>query len=393
MRYLTADFILPISSDPIREGVIVLNDHGIIEKIGQRADFPSVDLEIHKGILMPGLINTHCHLELSHMKGLCPTGTKLIPFISTVVKQREFEQEIIQEHINLQDKAMWAAGIQAVGDISNKSDTAQCKVDSPISYYTFVELFDMMQPAMTESTIASYRQVFAEQARGGGNDKSFVPHAPYSVTPALFEFINKANPEAAILSIHNTETAPENELFLAGKGDFVDFYKSMGMSLDHFEAPGTNSIDYVLKNLKPKSKNIFVHNTLTSGKDIVAAHNWSEQVYWASCPNANLYIENNLPDYKLFIDNNAKMTLGTDSLMSNWQLSIWEEIKTIKRYQSYVPLSDLIKWATINGTVALGYDETMGSLEVGKRPGVVLVDCDWKGEDTDISQTQSKRLL
>jgi len=393
LRYLTADFVLPISSDPIEEGVVVFNDQEVIEKIGTREEFPSADLEIHKGVLLPGLINTHCHLELSHMKGLCPTGTKLIPFISTVVKQREFGQEIIQEHIDLQDQAMWDVGIQAVGDISNKADTASCKKTSPISYYTFVELFDMMQPTMTESTITSYRQVFAEQARGKGNEKSFVPHAPYSVTPALFEFINKANPENAVLSIHNTETAPENELFRTGKGGFVEFYNSMGMSLDHFEPPGTNSIDYVLKNLRPKSKNIFVHNTLTSQKDIVAAHTWSDQVYWASCPNANLYIENNLPDYKLFIDSKAKMTLGTDSLMSNWQLSIWEEIKTIKRYQSYVPLSVLMEWATINGAVALGYEEMMGSFEVGKRPGVVLVDCDWDGDNTDISQTQSKRLL
>lgn len=327
------------------------------------------------------------------MQGLCPTGTGLIPFISTVVKLREFEMEVILEHIRKQDKAMWDAGIQAVGDISNKSDTAATKLDSPISYYTFVELFDMMQPAITEATIANYRQVFTDQARGKGNEKSFVPHAPYSVTPALFDFINKANPDTAILSIHNTETAPENELFQTGKGEFQDFYKSMGLSLDHFEPTGTNAIDYVLKNLQPKKRNLFVHNTLTTALDIHEAELWSDQVYWASCPNANLYIENNLPDYKLFLEAEAKMTLGTDSLMSNWQLSIWEEVKTIKKYQSYVPLTDLIQWATFNGADALGYGETMGSLEVGKSPGLVLIDCDWRGNDTDITQSHSTRIL
>lgn len=393
MRYLTADYILPVSSKPIPEGVVAVDESGVIQKIGTRKDFSSVDLEQHWGVLLPGFINTHCHLELSHMQGLCPTGTGLIPFISTVVKLREFEMEVILEHIRKQDKAMWDAGIQAVGDISNKSDTAATKLDSPISYYTFVELFDMMQPAITEATIANYRQVFTDQARGKGNEKSFVPHAPYSVTPALFDFINKANPDTAILSIHNTETAPENELFQTGKGEFQDFYKSMGLSLDHFEPTGTNAIDYVLKNLQPKKRNLFVHNTLTTALDIHEAELWSDQVYWASCPNANLYIENNLPDYKLFLEAEAKMTLGTDSLMSNWQLSIWEEVKTIKKYQSYVPLTDLIQWATFNGADALGYGETMGSLEVGKSPGLVLIDCDWRGNDTDITQSHSTRIL
>ena len=87
------------------------------------------------------------------------------------------------------------------------------------------------------------------------------------------------------------------------------------------------------------------------------------------------------------------MTLGTDSIMSNWQLSIWEEIKTIKRMQSYVPLTELLQWATINGAEALGYHKTMGSLEVGKSPGIVHVDVHWQGEDTDISQSVSKRVV
>ena len=393
MRYFTADYILPVSGQPIKEGVVAIDADGVIQQLGTRKDFTSSDLETYKGVLMPGFINTHCHLELSHMQGLCPTGTKLIPFISTVVKLREFEMDIILEHILRQDKVMWEAGIQAVGDISNKSDTAACKSASPISYYTFVELFDMMQPTMTESTIANYRQVFADQARGAGNKKSFVPHAPYSVTPELFDFINKANPDSAILSIHNTETAPENELFQSGTGEFLDFYKNMGMSLDHFKHPNTNSIDYVLKNMEPKKRNLFVHNTLTTALDIYEAELWSDQVYWVSCPNANQYIENRLPDYKVFLEADATMTLGTDSLMSNWQLSIWEEVKTIKRYQSYVPLTDLIKWATLNGAHALGYEKSMGSLEIGKAPGLVHIDCDWNGNDTNISQSQSIRIL
>ena len=393
MRYYSADHILPITSDPIKEGVIVLNDSGEIEKIGQRNDFQSVDIKEFPGVLMPGFINAHCHLELSHMKAVCPTGTGLIQFISNVIKLRDFDSEVILEAVKAEDERMWQSGIQAVGDISNKVDTAAQKAVSNISYYTFVEMFDMMQPFMTKGTVENYRAVFKGQSRGNGNKKSFVPHAPYSVTPELFDFINRANPENATISIHNQETVDENLLFQDGTGGFKGFYESLGLKLDQFKPSRVNSIEYALINMNPKRRNIFVHNTQTTKEDIAKAEAWSENVFWCSCPNANLYIENRLPEYKTFLDSNAQVCLGTDSIMSNWQLCIWNELKTIKRYQSAVPIDALLKWATINGAAALGYQKTMGSLEVGKSPGIVHVDMEWRANETVVDKTKARRVV
>ena len=126
--------------------------------------------------------------------------------------------------------------------------------------------------------------------------------------------------------------------------------------------------------MDPLCKTLFVHNTLTTSEDIKAADAWSSNVYWATCPNANLYIENRLPNYQAFLDTQARMTIGTDSLTSNWQLSIFEEMKTIARFKSYVSFQTLLKWATINGAAALGYEQTLGSLEIGKTPGLVLLE-------------------
>ena len=123
-------------------------------------------------------------------------------------------------------------------------------------------------------------------------------------------------------------------------------------------------------------KTLFVHNTLTSEADIQTAQSWSDKVYWATCPNANLYIENRLPNYQNFLNTNAKLTIGTDSLTSNWQLSVLEEMKTIARFQSYIPFETLLKWATLNGAEALGFDDKLGSLEVGKQPGILLLNLD-----------------
>ena len=393
MRYISAEYILPIHIDPIKNGIIAIDDEGVIQKTGKKSDFPSIDIEFFNGVIMPGLINCHCHLELSHMKGLCPTGTQLIPFISNVVKHRDFDQETILAKIKEEDENMFNAGVQAVGDICNKTDTADQKAKSKIRYYSFIEMYDFLNPANLESIVENYRNVFRDQDASQGNKKSFVPHAPYSVSKKLFEFINEANPETATISMHNQETLDENLLFENGTGGFKEFFKGFGVDLSAFKPIGKTSVFYALANMKPKRRNLFVHNTLCTKEDIKAAHDWSENVYWVTCPNANLYIENRMPNYKNFIEREAKMCIGTDSIMSNWTLSIWEELKTIKKMQSYVPLTELLKWSTLNGAQALGFQKSLGSLETGKSPGLINIDLDWQGENTDISHSSPQRII
>ena len=143
--------------------------------------------------------------------------------------------------------------------------------------------------------------------------------------------------------------------------------------------------------MNPNRKTLFVHNTLTSRADIDAAHRWSNFVYWATCPNANFYIENRLPNYKNFIEADARMTIGTDSLTSNWQLSILEEMKTIQRFQSYIDFDTLIRWATLNGAYALGFGEKLGSIEVGKTPGLNLINL--KEDKVLRAETKVQKLI
>ncbi len=374
MKKISADFIYPVTSDPIKNGVIVLDEIGKILAIDHEQDHDPASLEKHIGIIIPGFVNTHCHLELSHMRGKVDTGTGLIPFITNVVKFRDFPEAEILEAIRQADEEMYKGGIVAVGDISNKTDTAAQKMASAIQYYTFVEMFDFLNDGLTNSEFEKYMTVFSDQAGTDGNKKSVVPHAPYTVSEGLFQKINGVNQVGQTVSIHNQETPAENELFETGKGDFVSFYENFGMPLKSFLPSHKPSIHYALEHMNPLCKTLFVHNTLTTTADIKAAHSWNPNVYWATCPNANLYIENRLPNYQAFLDADARMTIGTDSLTSNWQLSIFEEMKTITRFKSFVPFQTLLKWATINGAEALGYEQTLGSLEVGKKPGLVLLE-------------------
>lgn len=371
LRYITADWVYPVSSSRIHQGVVVLeNDR--ITNVTARSQVPADQLEYHKGIIIPGFINTHCHLELSHLKGKAPTGAGLLPFISHVVKFRNVDQVDIDAAIVEADQEMWNNGIQAVGDICNKPDTFPVKRTSKIKYYSFVEMFDFLQDQQTDAMIKGYMDAYIQAPV----PRSAVPHAPYSVSPNLFRLVNELNNSKGTVSIHNQETPAEQEFFLDGTGGFFDFYKNFGFDLGHFKSTGKTSIHYAMEYMDPSHRTLFVHNTLTSTEDIVAAHAWSDQVYWATCANANLYIENRLPFYQHFIHAGARMTIGTDSLTSNWQLSILEEIKTITRYQSYVPFETLLQWATLNGAMALGMENEMGSLETGKAPGVLVLSYD-----------------
>jgi len=390
MRKISADFIFPISLEPIKDGVIVLDDNGKILSVDRREDHDVASLEIHQGVLVPGFVNTHCHLELSHMKGKVATGTSLIPFISSVVQFRDIPQEEIDAAIKKADQEMIENGIVAVGDISNKTDTAATKSKSSIRYYTFVEMFDFLQEAWAGGEFEKYKAVFDGQSDDGGNQKSVVPHAPYSVSKKLFQLINETNEANCTVSIHNQETPAENEFFVKKTGGFIDFYKNFQIAIDDFQPTGQRSIHYALQNMNPNARTLLVHNTTCTKEDIETAHNWSDQVYWATCANANLYIENRLPNYQLFLDANAKMTIGTDSLTSNWQLSVLDEMKTISKYQSYISFETLIQWATLNGAEALGFEKDLGSFEVGKTPGVNLLNLD---EDFKLNAvTEVKRL-
>lgn len=393
MKKISADWLFPVTSEPVKNGVLIADESGKILAIDRRENHDPASIEIHRGAIVPGFVNTHCHLELSHLKGAVETGTGLIPFITGVVTRRgDFSASQISAAIEAAEAEMLRNGIVAVGDISNAPDTFAVKKRGRLRYYTFLELFDFLQEKQAASTFQAGKKVFKKLTLAPGSEAVFVPHAPYSVSKNLFKKISAANPKSgATVSIHNQETPAEQALFQSKTGDFIPFYEKFGIALDRFRASKKSSIFYAMQHLNPENRTLFVHNTLTSAADLEAALAWSKNCFWASCPNANLFIENRLPDYKIFIEKAARVTLGTDSLTSNWQLSILEEMKTIARFQSFIGFEILLKWATLNGAEALGFDKTLGSLEPGKTPGVLLLNLDERLKLT--AETTVERLL
>ncbi len=387
MNKIHAPIIVTNEDSPIINGTIVVDQEGVILEISTD-DSVAFGARPYQGAIIPGMINAHCHLELSHLKGVIPTGTGLIPFIKDVVTKRDFATELIQEAIVAADRDMWTNGIQAVGDISNTLDTSEVKRQSPIAYYSFIELFDFLDDGEALSCYLKGLGIFERMNADGSNRKSLVPHAPYSVSPSLLKHISSHNKAGETVSVHNQELAEEDRLFIDKNGGFIDFYKGFGLSLENFVPTGQSSIHYTMSNLSATFKTLFVHNTCTTQSDIEAAIKWNPESYWVTCPNANLYIENRLPPYRQFLNLNATVCIGTDSLSSNWQLSILEEMKTIKKYNSYIDDLKIIEWATTNGAEALNYPE-LGKLAIGTRPGIIGLENAFFNGKIDILKTLS----
>ncbi len=385
-RYLSAEWIYPVTSAPIANGVLEVSITGEIISIltAEEAEQRNLEgIEQFEGVLVPGFVNTHCHLELSHMFGKIPEHTGLPAFVREIVAQRAAADEIILAAMDVADKQMLENGIVAVGDISNQLLSKEVKQHSSLYYQTFVEVFGFnwpSQPIIDEAVKIrdSYWPLKA----------SIVPHAPYSVSDELFQYIEKNTRPHDILSIHNQETAAENEFFERGTGDFEAMYQRMGVPKSEAHGTGKNAIHYHLPQM-PSNKTLLVHNTFTSKADIDFASGQHKDLYWCLCPNANVYIENNLPDVNLLFDSRVIVTLGTDSLASNHQLSILAEMQTLQQ-KKRVPFDELLKWATINGAEFLGIDNQYGSFEVGKAPGVNLIEL---GEAKIIKSKNVKRLI
>ncbi|MFI5220510.1 MAG: amidohydrolase family protein [Bacteroidia bacterium] len=374
MRYISADYIFPITSPPIKNGVIAVSNHGIILEIFSQFEPGSWEPETYQGIICPGFINSHCHLEHSYLKGKIVERTGLTGFISQI-KQLQ-KQSIIEEILTAVSNAnfeMRKNGIVVVGDISNKNHSFATKTTSEIYYHTFLEVFNV-NPQLAGKEFNKVLPL-KEELKNKKLPYSVTAHAPYSVSTELFQLISEAAVKNNfILSMHNQESESENELFLSKTGKMIDFFNGIGISIEHFQKTGKGSLQSCLPLLPRENKILLVHNTFTNKEDIQFAHHYSINIYWCFCPNANLYIENKLPDYKTFIEENAKCCIGTDSYASNWSLSILDEMKVISEHAPEISLQTLLQWATVNGAEFFGIQHQFGSLEINKNPGINLIE-------------------
>jgi aminodeoxyfutalosine deaminase len=335
-------------------------------------------VEGHEGLLCPGFINCHCHLELSHLKGVIPEGTGLVDFLSMVIGRRggpaggegRGQVDGVAAAIAAAEQEMQDNGIVAVGDICNSTNTLGQKRLGRMAYRNFIETMGFIRSSAGDRFMAS-REVFEgfEDAFPGRN--SIVPHAPYSVSPVLFRLI-AGFADGRMLTMHSQETEAENEWMMEGRGEFQRLYGILGLDVSWFNGTGKRSLMSVLPNFNEEQPMILVHNVATGKADLDAADGWTN-LFFCLCPNANRYISGKLPDVELLARRGCRLVIGTDSLASNHGLSILAELWTLQEAYPALGTDRLLRWATSAGAAALQLEEALGSFVPGKTPGVLLL--------------------
>lgn len=370
MRYITADTIFD-GEKFLPPGTILKYDRNRLSGIFA-GEVPLDDrTERYDGVLLPGFINAHCHLELSHLQGKVPERTGLSAFGPQIVKKRgAFSEEEAEEKMLEADQAMFEKGVAAVGDISNTSQSFSIKRKSRIHYHTFIELIGFHPRDAAQ--VLEKGKVLLEKLREAGLEGSLAAHSPYSCSLQLIGDIVKANAGRKLpFSIHNQESEEENKFFLQKDSGFYGLYEELGIDISWWQPPGKNSLSYYYSDMSGNCPSILVHNTFTGAADVAATR--GRGIYWCFCPSANLYIEDNLPDFNLFVDEADYICIGTDSLASNSALDPVKELNHLYKRSIFSP-EQLLAMLTSNGARALGLEGRFGRLTPGAAAGLNLIE-------------------
>ncbi len=371
MKRFAAQYIITNSGPPLKRAVINTSDDGTILSVedtsGDLKEKHSV--EFYNGIIIPGFVNCHCHLELSHMKGQTAKGTGLATFIEEIQSTRERIKER-QSSIQDADLYMFREGIVLCADVCNTSESFEVKKKSAVRYINLLEVFGV-DPSKADRRMDEIKQV-ANMARDMELPFSLVPHSVYSISITLLRLLKKESSENKVTSIHFMESPGEQSLLKDHTGPLMSSYRRSGLLPEVLET-GKSHAETILNEVTRSGNLILVHNTFADAGTIEAIKE-RENLFWCLCPNSNFYIEKTMPPLDLLISENCAIVIGTDSLASNDNLSILAELKALQAGFPRVSLEALVGWATLNGARALAQEKDFGRIEPGKKPGLLLLE-------------------
>lgn len=376
MKRIAAKYLYPlVSMEPVRNGFVEMEDDGTVVRTGVCAD-PASEPVFYDGALAPGFVNAHCHVELSYLKGQFRKGTGMAGFIDQINEMRDNKsmEEKLQDLTVAMD-SLWEQGVVAMADISNCADSFAVKASHPMYTRTFLEVFGT-EPEDCAAVMDGVLQL-KEVADGFGIDAAPTPHACYTMSPELVTAVSVEGLKSGFLSFHSEETVEEEEMLKYGSGKMWENRVKAGMSVP--PVTGKSSLLYFIDRLlaghpAPFDEHILlVHECCMDQEGIDAAKAVMNHPFVAVCPLSNLFIHNALPPIDLMRRNGLKVCVGTDSLSSNDDLNIVDELFCLQRNFPEVPLGELLTWASRNGAEFLAKPE-FGTLEPGKRPGLVLID-------------------
>jgi cytosine/adenosine deaminase-related metal-dependent hydrolase len=370
MRY-HARWVLPITQPPIENGTVV-ETGGVITYVGSREGAPpGRDYDLGESILLPGLINTHTHLELTVMRGFLEN----CQFAAWIDKLRQSRNEVLDDAMLL-DSARFGiaegieAGITTYADTCSSGVVMQAMREFGVRGIMYQEVFG---PDPSQWSVAM-RELEERVEKLHGAQTELVslgvsPHAPYTVSDALYDAAAKfANERALPLAMHIAEGDAENDIVVSGTGEFADRWRRRGIPV---ERRARSPIELLEKHGALERGPLLIHCVRADDADIaiMARHRCAV----AHCPASNAKFGHGITPLLPIMAAGIRVGMGSDSVASNNRMDILDEARlavlihrAASRQHDAFGAHQALELATIGGARALGLESRVGSLEVGK---------------------------
>jgi cytosine/adenosine deaminase-related metal-dependent hydrolase len=375
---LRASWVLPIAAPPLRDGAVLVGPDGRIAAVGPREAVPGVPraevLELDDAILLPGLVNVHTHLELTGFEATAHrTGfPEWIRGIRQLKQARSEAEYRAAARRGVQD--CWAAGITTIADTGDSGAVAPALAELGASGLAYQEVFGPHPGQLAESVAGLEERVRALRPFAGARVRLGVsPHAPYTVSGPLFARVAAWAAERNLpLAVHVAESAAETDFVARGRGPFAEAWTARGIPLPgdpaqqpsgRPAAPPRTPVEWLdsLGVLGPAT--LCIHAINLSEGDIGLLRRTGAAV--AHCPVSNARHGHGSAPLRALLDAGIRVGLGTDSVASVGTLDLFAEMRAAAALAGLSP-GDALALGTLGGARALGLEDEVGSLAVGK---------------------------
>ena len=358
---LAAGWVLPIGSPPIRDGRVAV-EGGRVMWVGAagQADMPAGPVrDLGRGVLLPGLVNAHCHIELSYLRGKAPASGGFVPWIESVVAARGTVTEAdMHAASEAAIEGLARHGTVAVADVSNTLAHVDALRASGLRAVVLHEVLGW-DPAAADAIVEGALARIAGVAASGPVSIRLAAHAPHSVSPRLLARLVQLGGPAAI---HLAESPDEVAFLREGNGAWGAFLDRRGLGHVLFDPPGLSPVAYADAAGALHSGLIAAHCVQAGGADraLLAARG----VHVVLCPRSNANLGVGMAPLPQLLEAGVNVCVGTDSLASVDTLDVLDDVVALHRGFPAVPATTLLRMATWNGARALGFAE-LGAIAPG----------------------------
>lgn len=363
-----AAWVLPIAGPPLRDGCVTV-DRGLIVDVGA-VPAPDPRSPVPARAILPGLVNAHCHLELSWMRQQVPPTSSMPDWVARLLTLRRAAGADAPGPIADAILEMRASGTAAVGDITNSLAAWEPLADSPLSAAVFLELlgFNVAEPRQAVSDAAAR---LADLTPIAWLRPAIVPHAPFSVSAALLREI-AALPQNGPVSVHVGESPEEIEFLQRGTGRWRAMLEQLGAWPSGWTPPACGPIEFLSRFGLVNDRLLAVHAVQLADPELARLAAAGATV--VTCPRSNKWTGVGAPPIERFYASGVRVAIGTDSLASVDDLNMFNEVAAVRSIAPGVAASRLLRSATLDGAAALGFGVELGSIEPGKRAELIAVE-------------------